>query len=154
MLSFFGKLCRKLGTVAGSYLDVRVAINKLFERLFSGVLASHRGGPGSIPGRDMSVSGPLLWDGDDLGQVSSKYHLLLRICITGCRSCLISTAFSISRTGSPTYHANIFFDNLTKFIWEKNYTKTYKNKIISSTTHVKYEYIHAKIVRQKSTKNG
>ncbi len=36
----------------------------------SRVLASHRG-PGSIPGGDMSVSGPLDWDGDDLGQVSS-----------------------------------------------------------------------------------
>jgi hypothetical protein len=31
----------------------RIALNKLFERLFSRVLASHRGGPGSIPGRDM-----------------------------------------------------------------------------------------------------
>ena len=36
-----------------------------------GVLASHREGPGSIPGRDMSVSGPLVYDGDVLGQVSS-----------------------------------------------------------------------------------
>jgi hypothetical protein len=31
-----------------------IAINKLFKWLFSRVLA---GGPGSIPGRDMSVSG-------------------------------------------------------------------------------------------------
>ncbi len=59
--------------VVGSYVDVpnTLAINKLFEWLFSRVLASHRGGPGSIPGRDMSVSGPLVKDGDDLGQVSS-----------------------------------------------------------------------------------
>ncbi len=33
----------------------RIAINKLFEWLFSRVLASHRGGPCSIPGQDMSV---------------------------------------------------------------------------------------------------
>jgi hypothetical protein len=32
----------------------RIAINKLFEWLFSGVLASHQGGQGLIPGRDMS----------------------------------------------------------------------------------------------------
>jgi hypothetical protein len=50
---------------------VPVAINKQFEWLFSGVFASHRGGPGSIPGRDMSVSGSLVKDEDDLGQVSS-----------------------------------------------------------------------------------
>ncbi len=32
----------------------------------SRVIASHRGGPRSIPGRDMSVLGPLVQDGDDL----------------------------------------------------------------------------------------
>ncbi len=47
------------------------SISKLFEWLFSGVLASHRGGPGSIPGRNISVSGPLVYDGDDRGQVTS-----------------------------------------------------------------------------------
>jgi hypothetical protein len=36
------------------------------------LLASHHGGSGSIPGRDMSVSGPPVWDGDDLGQVSPE----------------------------------------------------------------------------------
>jgi hypothetical protein len=40
---------------AGSY----VAIIKLSGWLFSRVLASHAGGPGWIPGRDMSVLGPL-----------------------------------------------------------------------------------------------
>ncbi len=35
--------------------DPDVIQNKLFEWLFSRVLASHHGGPGSIPGRDMSV---------------------------------------------------------------------------------------------------
>ncbi len=49
----------------------RIAIKKLFEWLFSRVLASHRGGPDSIPGRDMSVPGSLVEDKDDLGQVSS-----------------------------------------------------------------------------------
>ncbi len=34
-------------------------VNKLFKWLFSGVLASHPGGPGSIPGQDISVLGPL-----------------------------------------------------------------------------------------------
>ncbi len=38
----------------------RIAINKLFEWLFSRVLASHCGGPGLIPGQDMSVLGPLV----------------------------------------------------------------------------------------------
>ncbi len=35
----------------------QIANKKLIELLFSGVLASHRGGPGSIPGRDMYVPG-------------------------------------------------------------------------------------------------
>ena len=48
----------------------RIAINKLFYWLFSRVLTAHRGGLGSIPGRDMSLLGPLK-DGDDLVQVSS-----------------------------------------------------------------------------------
>jgi hypothetical protein len=38
---------------------------------FFRVLASHRGGPGSIPGWDMSASGSLDKDGDDLGQIPS-----------------------------------------------------------------------------------
>ncbi len=33
----------------------RIAIIKMFEWLFSRVLAFHRGGPGSVPGLDMSV---------------------------------------------------------------------------------------------------
>ncbi len=36
-------------------LKFRIAINKLSEWLFSRVLASHAGGPGSISGWDMSV---------------------------------------------------------------------------------------------------
>jgi hypothetical protein len=39
----------------------RIAINKLFTWLFSRVLATHRGCKDSIPGRDMSVWGPLLY---------------------------------------------------------------------------------------------
>jgi hypothetical protein len=41
-----------------------IAINKIFELLFSRVLASSHGGSGSIPSRDMLVFG------DDIGQVS------------------------------------------------------------------------------------
>ncbi len=48
----------------------RIAINKLFEWLFYIVLTSHWGGPGLIPGRDMSVLGPQVQYEDDLGQVS------------------------------------------------------------------------------------
>jgi hypothetical protein len=44
----------------------------------SRMLAFHCGGPGSIPGRDMSVLGPLVSDGDVLGQVSS---LCIPICV-------------------------------------------------------------------------
>jgi hypothetical protein len=47
----------------------RIAINKLFE-LRIALLASHRGGSGSIPSRDMLVLVALVEDGDDLGQVS------------------------------------------------------------------------------------
>jgi hypothetical protein len=36
----------------------RIAISKQFERLFSSVLVSYCGGPGSIHSQDMSVSGP------------------------------------------------------------------------------------------------
>ena len=43
---------------------------KLSRWLFSRVLASHAGGPGSSPGRDMSVLGPLEEYSDDPGQVS------------------------------------------------------------------------------------
>ncbi len=38
-------------------VDVPNSNNKLFELIFSRVLASHRGGPGSIPGRDLSILG-------------------------------------------------------------------------------------------------
>ncbi len=53
-----------------------VAINTLFEKLFARVLGTHRGGFGSIPGRVMTVSGPLVEDGDQLGQVLLYYVLL------------------------------------------------------------------------------
>jgi len=53
--------------VAGSYVPI---INKLSRWLFSRVLASHARSPSPIPGRDMSVLGPLVKDGDDLGKVS------------------------------------------------------------------------------------
>jgi hypothetical protein len=36
------------------------------------MLATHRGGPGSIPGRDLSVLGPPVYDGDGLGLVSRR----------------------------------------------------------------------------------
>jgi hypothetical protein len=48
----------------------RIACKELLEQRVNKVLASHSGGLGSIPGQDMSVSGPLVKDGDDLGQVS------------------------------------------------------------------------------------
>ncbi len=41
--------------------------NKLSRWLFSRVLAAHAVGPGSNPGRDMSVSGPLDQNRDDPG---------------------------------------------------------------------------------------
>ncbi len=44
----------------------RIAINLLFEWLFCGVSSFHRGGPGSIPGWEMSFFLPLVQDGDDL----------------------------------------------------------------------------------------
>jgi hypothetical protein len=34
------------------------------------IIINHRRGPGSIPGRDMSVSGAIVEDGDGLRQVS------------------------------------------------------------------------------------
>jgi hypothetical protein len=47
--------------VARSYVVVGpIAINKLFDWLFSRVLASHCGGLGSIFGRDMPVLVPLV----------------------------------------------------------------------------------------------
>jgi hypothetical protein len=49
----------------------RIAINKLFKGLFYRVLTPHHKGPGSIPDRDMSVLGPLVYNRDCLGQVSS-----------------------------------------------------------------------------------
>ena len=65
----------------GSHVEVGVApvlnmsrgseqpANKLSRWLFSRVLASHAGGLGSSPGRDMSVLGPLEEYSNDLGQV-------------------------------------------------------------------------------------
>jgi hypothetical protein len=58
-----------------SFLIFRIAINKLFKWLLSRVFASHRWGLGSILGRDITVLGPLVKDGDDLGQVSSIHSL-------------------------------------------------------------------------------
>ncbi len=57
--------------IARSYVlyMFQIAINKLFQ---CAVLASHRGSSGAIPGRDMSVLGSLVQDGDDLRKVSSK----------------------------------------------------------------------------------
>ncbi len=51
-----------------TYVEVSNGSIKLFEMLFARV---HACDPGSIPGRDMFVSGALVEDGDDLGQVSS-----------------------------------------------------------------------------------
>ncbi len=62
-----------LSSVAGSYLLFRIAINKSSAWLFYRLLASHAGGPGSIPGRDMSALGPLDYDRDNSSQVSLKY---------------------------------------------------------------------------------
>ncbi len=50
--------------------DQNSKMYKQFEWLFSRVLDSHYGGPGSIPGWDVSVLGPPVSDGNDLGQVS------------------------------------------------------------------------------------
>jgi hypothetical protein len=43
-----------------SYVDVPIDSNMMSGWLFSRVLASHAGGPGLIPGRDMSVLGTLV----------------------------------------------------------------------------------------------
>ncbi len=63
--------CCLYGSVAGSYVAVP-SINKLSGWLFSRVLASHEGGPGSNPGRTCHMS--YVQDGDDLGQVSPQVH--------------------------------------------------------------------------------
>jgi hypothetical protein len=47
----------------------QIIFNKLFGYLFARMLASHHGGPGSIPNRDMSVSGALVDYEDDLDSV-------------------------------------------------------------------------------------
>jgi len=44
----------------------RISINLLFDYVFAKVRAY----TGSIPGQDISISGALIEDGDDLGQVS------------------------------------------------------------------------------------
>ncbi len=54
----------------------RIVSNKLFEYLFARALAFYVRGSGSIPGRDMSISGPLVEDGDDLGQVSGQMYIV------------------------------------------------------------------------------
>ncbi len=53
-----GKPCREHSPLVVHSQMFRIAINKLFEWLFSRVLASHRGCPVSIPGRDMPVLSP------------------------------------------------------------------------------------------------
>jgi hypothetical protein len=53
-----------------------IAINKLFEWLFSRVLSSHCEGPGLIPSQDISVLGTLVKNKDDLGLVSSQRYKL------------------------------------------------------------------------------
>jgi hypothetical protein len=45
--------------------------------LISRVLATHHGGPGSIPGQGMSVLGPLVKDGYDLGNEKGVPYILL-----------------------------------------------------------------------------
>jgi hypothetical protein len=45
-------------------------IKKASRWVFSRVLSSHAGGPGSNPDRDMSDLGPLVQDGDYLEKVS------------------------------------------------------------------------------------
>jgi hypothetical protein len=49
------------------------------EWLFSRVLASRAGGPGSIPGRDMSVSGPLV--SIEMTLVMVLYNLLFLLAL-------------------------------------------------------------------------
>ncbi len=65
----------------------RIAINKLLRWFFSRVLASHEGGPGSIPGRDMSVLGPLFRmeiTVKSLHNTTNKF-ILAAHCWTYCR---------------------------------------------------------------------
>ncbi len=51
----------KIDTVSGSYVDVPNSYEQAVRMalFFFRVLAPHHGGPGPIPGRDMSVLGPL-----------------------------------------------------------------------------------------------
>ncbi len=53
----------------------RMSKNWLFEYVFATVLAYHHGGPRSIPGREISISGAVTED--DLGQ-ASLYCILHR----------------------------------------------------------------------------
>jgi hypothetical protein len=57
-------------TVARSCICSECLYKQAVRKLFARVLASHRGGPGLIPGRNMSVSGPLVEDGGDLSSVT------------------------------------------------------------------------------------
>jgi hypothetical protein len=57
----------------------RIALNKLFERLF--LLASHSGGLGSIPGRDMSVQYSVYGHTVEFDpQVEAQCPILLMYC--------------------------------------------------------------------------
>ncbi len=49
------------------------------ESLFARAIAYQRGGLGFIPGLDMSVSGPLVQDGDDRGPVYSNYSNVITV---------------------------------------------------------------------------
>ncbi len=61
----------KVSTISGSFVDVPNSYYHAAVRInLCSSAHSHCGGLGSIPGQDMSVSGPLVKEGDDLGQVS------------------------------------------------------------------------------------
>ncbi len=79
----------------------QIAINNLLKWLFSRVLASHRRGPDSIPGRHISVLGPLVQNGDDLSQVSSLV-LYFFSCIGGAAGLQGETGRAVeANRGSP-----------------------------------------------------
>jgi hypothetical protein len=65
----------------------------------------------------------------------------------------VRSTFSLSLEFRSASEENLITDNdnLTKFIWVKNYAKTYKSRNITAM-YVKYKYKRARIVRKKSTK--
>jgi hypothetical protein len=68
--------------VPGSYVDVPNSYYKLFKWLFSIVLASDRRGPSLIPGRDMSVSGLLVYFRIEMTLVKSLHTILYSMKIS------------------------------------------------------------------------